>query len=255
LLVIVIEKSMSKIASVHGEFSLRSRLLDLAIIVVLVAYAVTSILLFWRSPFLLALILIPAPAVLILRLGPVGPGIALAGAVLGPITEIFCVAGGLWTYADTGGLPFIPPWLIIIWACFPTALWLIVRSILGEIPAVRPRALTLALAGIAVEIMIFVSLGDRTPLAVAAALPLAGAVLLAWPEKSTLILMAVGSLLGPIAESLPIAAGAWSYANPEIFGMPAWLPLAYAMFAALLGYAALDVAFRTRGNELNKYIK
>jgi hypothetical protein len=257
-LVIVIEKSMSKIVSVHGEFLLRSHLLDLAIIVMLVAYAVAAIALFWQSPYLLALILIPAPAILVLRLGPIGPGIALAGAVLGPITEIFCVAGGLWTYADTGGLPFIPPWLIIIWACFPTALWLIVRSILGEIPPVppvRPGTLTLALAGITVEIMIFVSLGDRTPLAVAAALPLAGAILLAWPEKSTLILMAVGSLLGPIAESLPIAAGAWSYANPEIFGMPAWLPLAYAMFAALLGYAALDVAFRTRGNELNKYIK
>ncbi|HSD57476.1 MAG TPA: hypothetical protein VLB04_04775 [Methanotrichaceae archaeon] len=228
------------------KVSQRHRLLDLTVIIVLVAYAVAAIVLFWQRPYLLALVLIPAPAVLVLRLGPIGLGIALAGAVLGPVTEIFCVAGGLWTYADTGGFPFIPPWLITIWACFPTALWLIVRSILGEIPPGRSGTLTLALAGIAVEIMIFVFLGDRTPLVIAAALPLAVAILLAWPEKSTLILMAAGSLLGPIAESLPIAIGAWSYAHPEILGMPAWLPLAYAMFAALLGYAAHDLSLRGR---------
>jgi hypothetical protein len=234
----------------------QSRLLDLAIVIVLVAYAVAAILLFWRNPYLLALILIPAPAVLVLRLGSIGPGIALAGTVLGPVTEIFCVAGGLWTYADTGGIPFIPPWLITIWACFPTALWLIVRSILGEIPPVRPGALSLALAGIVVEILIFVPLGDRMPLAIVAALPLAAAILLAWPERSTLILMAAGSLLGPIAESLPVAAGAWSYANPEILGMPVWLPLAYAMFAALVGYAAGAISSRIRwGDEKKHYLK
>ncbi len=220
------------------------RILDLAIIIALVAYAVASIILFWHSPYLLALILLPAPAVLVLRLGLIGLGIALAGAALGPVTEVFCIVGGLWTYADTGGLPLIPPWLIVIWACFPTALWLIVRSILGTIPAVRPGTLALALTGIAVEILIFVSLGERTPMAVAAALPLAAAVLMTWPKKSTLILMATGSLLGPGAESLPIAAGVWSYANPEVFGMPAWLPLAYAMFAALVGYAAYDLSIR-----------
>lgn len=249
---------MAKRDCMQDKISFRSRVLNMLIVIVLVAYAVASIVLFWQSPYLLALILVPAPAILVLRLGPIGLGLAAAGAFLGPVTEIFCVAGGLWTYADTGGLPFIPPWLITIWACFPTALWLIVRSILGENPPVSrvwPRTLALALAGIAVEIMIFVSLGDRTPLAVAAALPLAATILLAWPERSTLILMVAGSLLGPIAESLPIAAGVWSYANPEILGMPAWLPLAYAMFAALLGYAALDVALRAGGNELNKWIK
>ncbi len=243
---IIRDHPMAKAAR-SQKITQQSRLLNLAIIIVLVAYAIAFIVLFWQHPYLLALLLLPAPVVLISRLGPLGLGLALAGAVLGPVTEIFCVAGGLWTYADTGGLPFIPPWLIAIWACFPTALWLIVRSILGEIPHVpptRPGTLPLALAGMAVEIMIFVSLGDRTPLVVAAALPLAVAILMAWPERSTLILMAAGSLLGPIAESQPIAAGAWHYAHPEIFGMPTWLPLAYAMFAALMGYAAHDLSIR-----------
>jgi hypothetical protein len=235
---------MANISSAHKSLPLQTRLLDMAIIAALVTYAIASILLFWHSPYLLALALLPVPAVLILRLGPAGFGLAAAGAVIGPVTEFFCIAGGLWTYADTGGLPFIPPWLIVIWTCFTMAMWLIVRSILGETPAVRPGALRLALAGISIEILIFISLGDRTPLAVAASLPLAAAILLAWPKRSTVILMAAGSLLGPVTESLPIAAGAWSYANPEILGMPAWLPLAYAMFAALVGYAAGAISSR-----------
>lgn len=246
-LVITIENKMTNIPSAHRNLLLQTRLLDLAIIASLVAYAIASILLFWRSPYLLALILLPIPAILIISLGPIGFSLAAAGAVIGPITEAFCVAGGLWTYADTGGLPFVPPWIIVLWACFPTALWLIVRSVLGEIPPVQIPStqtgnLLIALAGIAIEIPIFVFLGERTSLAVVAALPLAGAILFTWPKKSTIILMLAGCLLGPIVESQPIAAGAWSYANPETFGMPVWLPLAYAMFAAMIGYAAHDIS-------------
>ncbi len=239
---------MTKISSAHVKLPLKTRLFDLAIIAVLVAYAIASILHFWRSPSILAVILLPAPAVLILRLGPAGFGLAAAGAAVGPVTETLCVAGGLWTYTDTGGIPFVPPWIIVLWACFPTALWLIVRSVLGEIPPAQAGNLPMALAGIAIEILVFVFLGEKTPLAFAAALPLAATILLAWPNRSTLILMAAGGLLGPIVESLPIAAGAWSYANPEIFGMPAWLPLAYAMFAAMIGYAAQDFSAWASGH-------
>jgi hypothetical protein len=75
---------------------------------------------------------------------------AVAGAVIGPLTEVACVSGGLWSYAETGGIPLIPPWLFVIWACFPTALWLIVRSLLGEMPSSRPGTLSLAYALFAV---------------------------------------------------------------------------------------------------------
>ncbi len=243
---------MTNISSAHRNLPLKTRLLDLAIIAVLVACAIASILIFWRSPYLLSLILLPIPTVLILRLGPAGFGLAAAGAAIGPVTEIFCVAGGLWTYADTGGIPFVPPWIIVLWACFPTALWLIVRSTLGEVPPGQSGAVHLALAGIIIEIVIFIFLGDRTPLAIAVALPLAGAIILARPNRSTLILMAAGGLLGPIVESPPIAAGAWFYAHPEILGMPAWLPLAYAMFAAMIGYAAHDISVLAGGHSCGK---
>ena len=152
-----------------------------------------------------------------------------------------CVWGGLWSYAETGGLPLIPPWLIVIWACFPTALWLIVRSLLGEMPQARPGTLPLALAGIALQIALFLTLSENRLLVICAALLLAGAAFGARPEKSTVILLAAGAVLGPVCEALPVAAGAWAYARPDLMGMPAWLPLAYALFALLVAQAGLSL--------------
>jgi hypothetical protein len=232
--------------SSHPEITLSTRLFDLAIVAVLVVYAVSAIVSCWQSPYLLALLLLPAPALLALRLGPSSMAMAVAGAVIGPLTEMACVSGGLWSYAETGGLPLIPPWLFVIWACFPTALWLIVRSLLGEMPSSRPGTLPLALAGIAIEIVLFLALSENTLLVIIAALLLAAAAVYARPEKSTVILMAAGSILGPVCEAMPVAAGAWLYARPDLFGMPAWLPLAYALFAMLVAWGALSFRQKVR---------
>ena len=212
---------------------------DLALIAALVLYAVSAIVSFWERPFLLALLLLPAPLALAARLGPSALSVAAAGAVIGPLTEMACVWGGLWSYAETGGLPLIPPWLLVIWACFPTALWLIARSLLGEIPQAQPGTLPLALAGIALQIALFLALSENTLLVICAALLLAGAAFRARPEKSTVILLAAGAVLGPACEALPVAAGAWTYARPDLLGMPVWLPLAYALFALLVAQASL----------------
>jgi hypothetical protein len=226
--------------SSHPEIPLATRLFDLALVAVLVVYAVSAIVSCWQRPYLLVLLLLPAPALLALRLGPSALAMAVAGAVIGPLTEMACVSGGLWSYAETGGLPLIPPWLFVIWACFPTALWLIVRSLLGEMPSSRPGTLPLALAGIAIEIVLFLALSEKTMLVIAAALLLAAAAFRARPEKSTVILMVAGSVLGPVCEAMPVAAGAWVYSRPDLFGMPAWLPLAYALFAVLVAWGALS---------------
>jgi hypothetical protein len=49
-----------------------------------------------------------------------------------------------------------------------------------------------------------------------------------------LVVMTAGAFLGPVCETLPIAVGAWSYAHPEILGLPLWLFPAYATFALLV---------------------
>lgn len=220
-----------------------TRILDLAIILILVLYVIFVVVHWYREPYISALLLLPPPAILAYRLGLDGQALTMAasGAIIGPLVEIICVAGGLWTYAETGGLPFVPPLLIPVWACFPLALWLTVRSVLAEAPSTgtNPRTLHLALMGIGIEIVIFVTLGHNTPLAIAAVLFLSGAVLITARKSAAFIIMVAGAFLGPVCEVLPVAAGAWTYANPEVLGMPAWLPFGYAVFAVLVAYAAL----------------
>lgn len=219
--------------------SLPSPLADLGMIALLVAYAVSMITLLWPRPFLLALLLLPAPLLLVLRLGRGFATVAAIGSFIGPATEVACVSGGLWSYSETGGLPLIPPWLFLIWACFPTALLLIVRAFTGGIPHPRPRALPLALGGIALQIMIFIEYSnDLLPLFLLTGL-LACGIYAFRPERATLLLMASGCVLGPVCEALPVSDGAWFYARADISGMPVWLPVAYALFAALVTEAGL----------------
>jgi uncharacterized membrane protein YoaT (DUF817 family) len=225
----------------------QSALFDLFLIAALVVYAVSAIIFFWRQPYLLSLLLLPAPLVLAVRLGSSGPATAAVGALIGPLTEMACVAGGLWSYAETGGLPLIPPWLPVIWACFPSALWLIARSLVGKIASPGRRALPFCLAGIGLEIALFLYLSQNLSLIIGAALLLAAAAVLAVPRAergAALVLMAAGAVLGPVCEALPVAEGAWSYFRPDVMGLPLWLPLAYALFAVLISYAGLSFAAR-----------
>jgi len=229
----------SEMADDPSSSNSKKPLQDLFLIAALVVYAVLAILAFWNRPYHLFFLLLPAPATLLSRLGREFFAVAAAGAILGPITEAACVLGGLWSYAERGGLPLIPIWLLAIWACFPTALWLIVRSFQGSIPAARPGTLSLAAAGIALEVIIFVSLQKNLVLLIAFCLLLAAGALAAWPKKSTATLMAAGGILGPACEALPVAAGAWNYSRADLWGMPLWLPLAYALFAVLVAEAGL----------------
>lgn len=217
------------------------RLADLALIVGLVAYATSLIALLWPHPYLLtALLLVPA-LVLGWRLGDPRRALTLAavGLLLGPATEMCCVASGLWRYVETGGLPLVPPWIFPLWTCLAAALWLIGRAVLGATPddSTPATALIWTVGGIAVEIVMFVTLGHSTPLALVAAVPFAALLLVRRRRSLTLVLLATGALIGPLCEALPIAAGAWSYRLPELLGMPAWLPIGYGIFATLVAYA------------------
>ncbi len=216
---------------------------DVAVVAILAAYGTLVLATFWDSPYIAALLLVPPPIILGSMWSDPREAAAMgfAGAILGPLTEMACAAGGLWTYANTGGLPYVPPWNFPIWACFPLALWLIAGSLsTTEVPKrSSPRDLVLALVGVGAEIAIFVAFGMNPPLALGGGAVLAAALLLTFREEATLAMMGAGALLGPFCESLPIAAGAWWYAAPaKIFGMLAYMILAYAVFGGLLGHAS-----------------
>ena len=46
-------------------------------------------------------------------------------------------------------------------------------------------------------------------------------------DKIALYLYIIAFLLGPLAESLAIYFGAWSYADPHLLGFSIWLPLVW----------------------------
>lgn len=78
---------------------------------------------------------------------------------------------------------------------------------------------------------------------------MAAALILVFRERTTLVMMGAGALLGPLVESLPISAGAWWYAAPaEIFGMPSYMILAYAIFGGLVGHASQAVGALLAGD-------
>ena len=126
---------------------------DVSVVAILAAYGTLVLAAFWDRPYLAALLLFPPPIILGFRLADhrEAGAMGFSGAILGPLTEMACVKGGLWTYANTGGLPYVPPWNFPIWACFPPAIWLLARALLGtEISTTfSPRSLILALAGVA----------------------------------------------------------------------------------------------------------
>lgn len=222
------------------------RIVDLGIVVLLVAYAMAMISWLWREPLLLTFLLVFPPLVLATRLGDYKKAAIFAATalVLGPLTESICVANGLWTYHETAGLPWVPPWIFPLWTCFPAALWIIVRSLLNSESQsqARPLHLLLLAGALALEIVLFIRFGHSTPLALMAVTPLAIAVLLLSRRLATVVIFLAGGVIGPLCESLPIYFNAWHYQTPELLGMPAWLPVGYAVFGVIVGLSAEQLA-------------
>jgi hypothetical protein len=80
-----------------------------------------------------------------------------------------------------------------------------------------------------------VSLFYRGPLVVTVLLVIGGAVALKmWHEKDDVYFLLVGAFLGPLVEIICVSFGAWEYATPHLFGIPAWLFPAWGLFAILV---------------------
>ena len=70
--------------------------LDIAIVAVLAAYGTLVLATFWDRPYIAAFLLVPPPIILGSRLDNprMATAMGLAGAILGPMTEMACVKGG-----------------------------------------------------------------------------------------------------------------------------------------------------------------
>lgn len=46
-----------------------------------------------------------------------------------------------------------------------------------------------------------------------------------WHSRQDIATFLAGAAVGSVAEIIAVKAGAWSYANPTLLGVPLWLPL------------------------------
>ena len=55
-----------------------------------------------------------------------------------------------------------------------------------------------------------------------------------WHKKHDFYFFVTGAIIGSIGEVVCIHFGAWQYTNPNLLGIPIWLPFAWGIFIMLI---------------------
>lgn len=70
------------------------------------------------------------------------------------------------------------------------------------------------------------------------------AALAIWRGRKYITVYVISAIFGPLAESVSIIFGAWSYGNPTAFGVPLWLPFLWGMAGLLAAKASEEIKFK-----------
>lgn len=219
---------------------------DAAWVVFIILGAVGGVSFMHRSPGVTALLTVCLLALAFARWrDPLDVALAGVGAVFGPALEFVATEQGLWTYAATS-VARLPAWVFVMWALIPIGLFRLIRVL--HVDATRSERLPphvmvlLGLGLVTVEIPLLGTLGNSSPYltAVLCGVVLFPVVMLVRSARTYLVLL-LGGVLGPVFESFPIAAGAWSYPTAVVGGLSPWLPTGYALFCMALVLTALGV--------------
>lgn len=86
---------------------------------------------------------------------------------------------------------------------------------------------------------------------------ISGMMLSVWKSRDDLILYASCGITGALAEAFAIKFGAWTYAFPNIGGIPFWLPFLWGIAALFIKRISLEVHdfVRSRGSHSLSEIK
>lgn len=219
---------------------------DAAWVVMIILGAVGGVSLLHRSPGLTAAFTVGLLALALARWRePLDVALAAVGAVFGPSLEYVATQQELWNYAAVS-VARLPAWVFVMWALFPIGLVRLIRVL--HVDALRAERLApqhlvvLGLLLVTVEIPLLGLLGNSHPYLAAL---LCGVVLVpavaVTRNPRTYMVLVLGGVLGPVFESFPIAAGAWSYPSAVVAGLAPWLPTGYALFCMALVLTALGV--------------
>ena len=64
-------------------------------------------------------------------------------------------------------------------------------------------------------------------------------------HRSAVYIFIFAFVVGPVSEVFSLPYGAWIYANPQVFGVPVWLPFMWGIVALFLNRLSIYVHTRT----------
>lgn len=161
----------------------------------------------------------------------------LVGCTLGNLTELACDRAGLWVHAQRPLLDLAPHYIFLCYPILGVAFPRLVGAI-GEgrllRDAPRPPHPTEERGGVVPAALLWLGVVAGSCL-LGGDLLLCAAFLVAtlarFHAREDLIAAAAGAAIGLVWELPATLSGAWRFPSPQLFGLlPAWLPLAYAVF-------------------------
>jgi hypothetical protein len=163
----------------------------------------------------------------------------LLGATAGNLTELLCDAKGVWVHFSRDVAGVAPAYILV---CYPI-LWLTVPRLMNALLG-RPRPpgettvpdAILALALWALHTGLSYLVGTDNPQETLVCAVILAVCLWRFRTPHDRAYLAFGAALGLVWELPATVAGAWTFPSPQLLGLiPAWLPLAYAIFFCCLG--------------------
>ena len=157
-------------------------------------------------------------------------GLAI-GATVGNAIELACDAAGLWQHANRSVLGLAPAYILLCYPILGLVTPRLVESISGGKP-LRDRgdaiASTTLLAALVALSMRFGTLLVPQSIACIAVLAV---TLWRFHSRHDLVAAVAGAAIAMVWEVPATLAGAWRFPEPNLLGIiPAWLPVAYAVF-------------------------
>ncbi|MEW5847661.1 MAG: hypothetical protein AB2A00_02565 [Myxococcota bacterium] len=219
---------------------LTSRSLDFAAVLGGAAAGTAGIVLLFNEPTALLVFMLLLCGVLLLRWHTRADLLGLlVGLSFGNLTEVLCDATGVWVHATRAFLDVAPFYILVCYPILGFTVPHLMNALAGrarERGEGSARALRDALLLWGTHLGLSCLFGTRNAPEAVVCVVLLGLTLWRFHTVHDLWTAAFGAVLGLVWEIPATVSGAWHFPAPQLMGLiPAWLPLAYAVFFVNLG--------------------
>jgi len=169
------------------------------------------------------------------------------GLLFGSIGEISVVYFGVWEYTKPLFLG-IPLWLSLFWGYA----FLIINRFMEKViifdTKIKKKKYPIILLIIIYPFLILIPSFIENNLLIFIGLSFIFILLLLTHNKKDIFFVLFFSIFGILLEILCVYYGIWKYFNPDIFGIPLWLPVLYADFSLFIRKTVNNI-FLLSGNK------